>query len=244
MQTFGIFSTNIGHDYLTKQYIYIQEGEEIITVDDLKNMLKKKSKTVLGTIFLFNPTISPVGFNTDSSLESQGFENYDKFVELNFDKNCILFASAIKDGYRGKLLEIKYLYNYNKDNIEPTPVMEEFDADLDKFTSSQLTRYDKELNYQDYQNLSLNGKFVFFASGNKYDRHHKAIIAYAKAIASNIARLGKEVVFMYDKNHDEDESREIAYFLPAIANGKLREIRANAFKKAFLTNPPTVQRLG
>ena len=206
-------------------------------------MLKKKRKTVIGTIFLYNPTISPIGFNTDSSLEEQGFENYDRYVELNFDNHCKLFASAIKDGYRGKLLEIKYLFNYNKANIEPTPILEEFDGDLDRFTSGQLTRYDKNLNYQDYTNMSLNGKFVFFASGNKYDRHHKAIIAYARAISASVSKLGKEIVFMHDKNYDVEESKELAYFLPELATGKLRDIRANAFKKAFLTNPPTIQRL-
>jgi len=153
-------------------------------------------------------------------------------------------ASAIKDGYRGKLLEIRYLYNYNYENIEPTPIMEEFDADLDRFTSGQLTRYDKFLNYQDYTNLSLNGKFVFFASGNKYDRHHKAIIDYARSLSSAVQKLGKELIFMYDKNYNEQESKEVAYFLPILAHGKLRDIRANAFKKSFSTNPPTIQRLG
>ncbi|PHS56810.1 MAG: hypothetical protein COB17_08035 [Sulfurimonas sp.] len=244
MQTFGIFTKNIGHDYLTKQYIYIQENDETITSSDLEIKLKKKSKNVLGTIFLFNPSITPIGFNMDSSLEEQGYESYDKFAELEFDRNCILFASAIKDGYRGKLLEIRYLYNYNYENIEPTPIMEEFDADLDRFTSGQLTRYDKFLNYQDYTNLSLNGKFVFFASGNKYDRHHKAIIDYARSLSSAVQKLGKELIFMYDKNYNEQESKEVAYFLPILAHGKLRDIRANAFKKSFSTNPPTIQRLG
>jgi len=84
MQTFGIFTKNIGHDYLTKQYIYIQENDETITSSDLEIKLKKKSKNVLGTIFLFNPSITPIGFNMDSSLEEQGYESYDKFAELEF----------------------------------------------------------------------------------------------------------------------------------------------------------------
>jgi hypothetical protein len=49
---------------------------------------------------------------------------------------------------------------------------------------------------------------------------------------------------MYDKNYDEEESQERAYFLPAIAGGKLKDIRANAFKKCFSTNPPTTIRIG
>ena len=244
MQTFGIFETEIGHVYLSKHYIYIQKEDEVIDTKHLEIMLKKKSKNVAGTIFLFNPSIVPLGYNIDIALDEQEFEDFNKFVELEFDRNCMLFASAIKDGYRGKLLEIKYLFNYNKANIEPTPIMEEFDADLDRFTSGQLTRYKKELNYQDYTNMSLNGKFVFFASGNKYDRHHKAIIAYARALSSSAIKLGKEIIFMHDKNYSEDESKEVAYFLPVLAHGKLRDVRANAFKRAFKSNPPTIQKLG
>ena len=244
MQAFGKFSTNIDLEYIKEQYIYIQEDDETIDAEQLEAMLKKKRKTVAGTIFLYNPTIAPLGYNNNSSLESQGYEFNGKFSELEFDKNCGLFSSAIKDGYRGKLIEIKYLFGLNKANIEPTPILEEFDSDLDRYTSNQLTRYDKELNYQDILNIRLSGKFVFFGSGNKYDRHHKAIIAYARALSEQVKKLGKEIVFMHDNNYDAVESQDIAYFLPPIASGKLRDIRANAFKKSFSTNPPTIIKIG
>ncbi|MCK4874378.1 MAG: hypothetical protein KAS26_00890 [Sulfurimonas sp.] len=244
MQAFGKFSTKIDLEYIQEQYIYIQEDDETIDVDQLEQMLKKKRKTVAGTIFLYNPTIAPVGYRDDASLGSQGYEFNEKFCELEFDKNCGLFSSAIKDGYRGKLIEIKYLFSLNKPNIEPTPILEEFDADLDRYSSNQLTRYDKELNYQDIPNIRLSGKFVFFGSGNKYDRHHKAIIIYARALSEHVQKLGKEIAFMHDNNYDAVESQEIAYFLPPIAGGKLKDIRANAFKKAFSTNPPTIIKVG
>jgi len=240
LQAFGKFSTNFDVEYLTEQYIYIPEGSETIDVNKLEELLSKKRKTVAGTIFLYNPTIAPVGYNTNSKLASQGYEFDSKFCELNFDNNCSLFASAIKDGYRGKLIEIKYLFNINRPNIEPTPILEEFDADLDKYTSNQLTRYDKELNYQDYLNIRLSGKFVFFGSGNKFDRHHKNIIAYARNLAAQAKKLGKEIAFMYDSNHDAKESEELAYFLPPVATGKFKETRANAFKKAFSKFPPQI----
>lgn len=243
MQAFGKFSTKIDLEYIKEQYIYIPKDDEIINTKQLEELLKKKRKTVAGTIFLYNPTIAPIGYNTDSTLESQGYEFDDKFSELEFDKNCGLFSSAIRGGYEGKLIEIKYLFGLNKANIEPTPILEEFDADLDRYTSNQLTRYDKELNYQDIANIRLSGKFVFFASGNKYDRHHKAIIAYARALSEHVQKLDKKIAFMYDKNHDEQESLEVAYFLPPIATGKLKDIRANAFKKAFSTNPPEIVRI-
>lgn len=244
MQAFAKFSTSLDIEYVQEQYIYIQESDELISTEELESMIKKKRKTVAGTIFLYNPTISPVGYNNDTTLAEQGFEFDGKFTEINFDRNCILFSSAIKDGYRGKLLEIKYLFGLNKANIEPTPILEEFDADLDRYTSNQLTRYDKNLNYQDVLNIRLSGKFVFFGSGNKYDRHHKSIIAYARALSEQVHKLGKEIVFMHDNNYDAKESREVAYFLPPIATGKLRDIRANAFKKSFSTTPPSIIKIG
>lgn len=248
MQTFGQFSTNFDHEYLTKHYIYINEKDEDredikIDISDFENMLKKKRKTVAGTIFLYNPTISPVGFNNDSLLADQGFEFSDEFHELNFNDMMNLFSKSIRDGYRGKLLEIKYLFNLNKANIEPTPILEELDADLDKYNTNQLTRYDKKLNYQNYNNMSLNGKFVYFGSGHKYDRHHKEIITYAKNIAAQALKLGKKVYFTHDNNYDANECIDVAYFLSPLAVGKIKEKRINAFKNAFRTNPPTIQKL-
>ncbi len=241
MQTFGIFSTKIEKEYLTKHYIYINENNEKIDINQFEDLLKKKRKTVAGTIFLYNPIMSPIGYNNNTKLAEQGYEFDGKYCELNINNVCGLFSSSIKDAYRGKLIEIKYLFHLNKANIEPTSILEEFDNDLDRYNSSQLTRYDKELNYQDYLNISLNGKFVFFGSGHKYDRHHKNIINYARNIVAHIEKLGKEIVFMHDNNYDETESKELAYFLSPIASGKAKEKRANAFKRTFATNPPTIQ---
>lgn len=218
--------------------------DKLITQDEFEAMLKKKRKTVAGTIFLYNPTICPVGYNTDSRLEEQGYEFDGNFTELKFNNMMNLFSASIRDGYRGKLLEIKYLFNLNKGNIEPTPILEEFDSDLDRYTSSQLTRYDKELNYQDYLNIRLSGKFVYFGSTHKHDRHHKEIITYARNLASQAVKLGKDVYFTHDKNYDADECVDIAYFLSPLAVGKIKEKRINTFKNAFRTCPPTIQRLG
>ncbi len=249
MQTFGKFSTNFDHDYITKHYVYINEKDENredikISLSDFEAMLKKKRKTVIGTIFLYNPTIAPIGYNTDSLLSEQGFEMDDKFHELEFNNMMNLFSKSIRDGYRGKLLEIKYYFNLNKANIEPTPILEEFDSDLDKYRSGQFTRYDKELNYHDYLNLSFNGKFVFFASGHKFDRHHKEMITYAENIAKQTKKLGKDIYFMHDNNYDAEECVEKAYFLAPLASGKMRDVRANSFQNAFRTYPPTIQKIG
>jgi hypothetical protein len=96
MQTFGIFETEIGHVYLSKHYIYIQKENEIIDTKHLEIMLKKKSKNVTGTIFLFNPTLAPIGYNVDIPLIEQDFKDFNKFVELEFDRNCILLRLLLK----------------------------------------------------------------------------------------------------------------------------------------------------
>ena len=244
MQVFGKFSTNFDMDYLVEHYIYINESEdEKITTDDVENMLKKKRKTVAGTIFLYNPEVSPIGYKMSRFLQEDGFDKYDEIVALNEDPKAYVLNAGLKQHYKGKLVEIKYLFNYNRENIEPTPIIEEFDADLDKFTSEQLTRYDKVLNYQDIPNIRLSGKFVFFGSGNKHDRHHKAIISYVRALSEHIQKLDKNVVFMYDKNYDPDECIERGSFPSPHATGKARELRANCFKEVFKTNPPEIKKL-
>ncbi|MBN2816025.1 MAG: hypothetical protein JXQ67_05030 [Campylobacterales bacterium] len=244
MQIFGKFLTNFDMDYLNEHYIYISGDEdEKITVEDLENMLKKKRKNVCGTIFLYNPEHSPIGYKMSRFLRNDGFEGYGKFVPLNEDPTSYVINAGLKEHYRGKLVEIKYLFSYNRENIAPTPIIEEFDADLDKLTSGQLTRYDRNLNYIDVPNVRLSGKFVFFGMGSNYDRHHKAIIAYARALSAQVHKLDKDVVFIYDRNCDLEEAIEQAYFIHPYATGKMKEVRANAFKEVFKTLPPQVVRL-
>lgn len=244
MQIFGKFSTNFDMDYINEHYIYLNKNDEdIITIADLKEMLKNKRKTVAGTIFLYNPELSPVGYSLSRFLKKEGFDQYDEYVALNEDPMSYVLNAGLKKVYPGKLIEIKYLFGYNKADIAPTPVIEEFDADLDKFSSDQLTRFDKQLNYLDIPNLRLSGKFVFFGCGHKIDRHHKAIIAYARALSAHVQKLDKQILFMYDNNHDANEALEVAYFLSPLAVGKVKEIRANGFKEVFRETPHKVVKL-
>jgi hypothetical protein len=249
MQTFGKYATNFDHEYLVEHYIYINEKDEEnqdikISTDDLNQLLKKKRKTNAGTIFLYNPFIVPIGYKNDKTLHEQGFEFDDKFHELQFNDVLNIFSKSIRDGYRGKLIEIKYLFNLNKQNVENSShILDEFDSDLDRYYSQQLTRYDKTLNYHDYLNIRLSGKFVFFATGHKYDKRYQEIVFYARNIAKQATKLGKEVVFMHDNNYDSDECIDLAYFLSPIASGKMREVRANTFANSFRTNPPTIKKI-
>jgi len=244
MQIFGKFTTNFDMDYINGHYIYLNENDEDkITAQDVETMLKKKRKTVCGTIILYNPELSPVGYSMSRFLQEDGFDKYDEFVPLNEDPMSYIINAGLKNVYAGKLVEIKYLFSYNRANIAPTPIIEEFDADIDKLTSTQFTRYDRDLNYIDIPNIRLSGKFVFLGMGNKYDRHHKAIINYAQALATQVQKLGKEVVFLHDNNYDAEESLEKAYFLPPVATGKMKEIRGNAFKEVFKTTPHKVVKI-
>ena len=241
MQIFGKFTTNFDMDYVSGHYIYLNENDDDkITGEDVENMLKKKRKTVCGTIFLYNPELSPVGFSLSPFLQEDGFESYDEFVPLNEDPMSYVINAGLKHIYPNKLVEIKYLFNYNRSNIAPTPIIEEFDSDLDKLSSTQFTRYDKTLNYIDIPNVRLSGKFVFFGMGHKHDRHHKAIIAYAQALAAQVNKLDKQIVFLHDNNYDPDECIEKAYFLSPMATGKMKDVRANAFKEVFKTTPHKV----
>ncbi|MCX6051368.1 MAG: hypothetical protein NTZ60_02540 [Campylobacterales bacterium] len=244
MQIFGKFSTNFDVEYLVEHYIYAPNEDEVIDVEQFEALLKNRRKTVAGTMFFYNPTMSPVGYNTNSKLIDQGYEFDDTYCELNSDDMAHLVANATKSEYKGKLIEIKYLFNINKANIEQMPILEVFENDLNIYNSFQLTRFDKELNYQDYLNLRLSGKFVFFGWGHKYEKHHKSILTYARNIAIQAEKLGKEIVYMYDNTFDKQESKENAHFLSPLATGKLRLVRANAFKNAFRTNPPTIQKIG
>lgn len=244
MQIFGKFSTNFDIEYLTQHYIYIPNEDEVIDVEQFEALLENRRKTVAGTLFFYNPCMSPLGYNTNSRLADQGYEFDDKFCELNFDDMSHILANATKSEYKGKLMEIKYLFGINKANIEQTVMLELFENDLNIYNSSQLTRYDKNLNYQDYLNIRFSGKFVFFGWGHKYEKHHKSILTYAKNIALQAQKLSKEIVFMYDNTFEKQESLENAHFLSPLASGKLRLVRANAFKNAFRTNPPTTQKIG
>lgn len=244
MQIFGKFTTKFDMDFINGHYIYFNDGEDdIITPADLEAMLKKKRKTVCGTIFLYNPELSPVGYKLSPFLQEDGFEQYDKFVPLNEDPMAYVINAGLKNVYPGKLVEIQYLFGYNRSDIAPTPIIEMFDADIDKLNSTQLTRYDKELNYLDIPNLRVSGKFVFFGMGSKYDRHHKAIIAYARALAAKVRTLDKQIVFMHDNNYDEEESIDMAYFLSPQATGKMKAIRANSFKAIFKETPHKVVKI-
>lgn len=240
MQSFGRFKKGLSGEYLSEHYLYIPLENESINTQDLETMLKNRRKSIEGTIFFYNPTLAPLGLNTKTSLEKQGYTFDEKLTPLEIDPVSTLMFSALKNLYKGKLLEIKYFFNINKDISLNPQTMEHLEIDLDRYYSNQLCIFDKELNYHDYQNIRLNGKFVFFASGNKLqDKAFKNVVNYIKNIATQASKLGKSLSFIYDNNFSEEEALDFGYFLyPLIQNTKVKEIRVDALKRAFSTNPP------
>jgi hypothetical protein len=237
MQFFGKFKEVHDLEYLVKSYIYIpfkDENRQDIQVDadQINKLLKKKSKNVAGTVFLYNPTTAPLGYDSSEKLSTQGFEIDDKFYELNIDEATRVIGRALKK-YQGKLVEIKYLFTYNKEDIQPTSTLEVFDMDLEKLHTNLLTVFAKQDNYHNYKDISYNGKFIFFAWGHKFDRHHTNISLYASNIAQYAKKLDKQIGFLYDGVMDENDSFEYTRFIHPKAFGKLKLLVAPAIETVF-----------
>lgn len=237
MQLFGKYSLVHDLEYLNKTYIYInKDTDEKIDSKDLEVLLKKKNKNVAGTLFLYNPFLYPIGYKNDQKLQDQDFNFNNKFVELEPDSSIRVISRGLKHNYKGKLIEVKYLFNYLKDNIQPTSALEVFDMDLEKIYTNQLTVFAKNDNYHDYKNISYNGKFIFFGWGHKFDKHHPNIALYASNIAQWAKKQGKEIGFIYDGVTDEANSFEYTRFISPVAFGRLKDIIPIAIDKIFTNN--------
>jgi len=232
MQVFGIFKEVHELEYLTKSYLYMHEEGEEITVDELNQLLKKKNKNVAGTIFLHNPNTVPLGLKLNEKLCFQDYKFDGKFSELQVENEIRVVGRGLKR-YRGKLIEIKYLFNYNKADIQATTTMEVLDMDLEKLHTNLLTVFAKDDNFQDYKNISYNGKFIFFAWGHKIDKHHTTLATYASNIAQWAKKQNKEIGFVYDKVRDEEDSFNHTRFHEPYNYGKLKHVVPQAIAQVF-----------
>ena len=68
MQYFGELQTKYEEVFLTRSYMYFnREDEEEITAKDLKQKIKTakdRKKNIIGTVYMYNPIITPMGFDT------------------------------------------------------------------------------------------------------------------------------------------------------------------------------------
>jgi hypothetical protein len=240
MQYFGTFETKYEEIFLTSSYMYFPKEDEIITATELKAMLqthKSRKKFIAGTVFFYNPMVTPVGYDANKFLLEQDFNEFGKFVEIQMENTLTVFKNAIQD-CKGQLVEFRNLFNLNEHNINASTLLMKFNADLEKYNSNLNTEFDREIMYQDAQNLIPNGKFVFFAWGDKLNaKEFLYIFEYAKAIYDNSVKLGKKVAFAYKKERSLEFSINQLQFSNPSENPKFKNAITNAIKECFKHTP-------
>ncbi|MFY4819080.1 hypothetical protein ACOTVR_02190, partial [Aliarcobacter butzleri] len=85
MQYFGEIQTKYEEIFLTQSYMYFNEEGEEISVKEFKNLIKTtkdRKQNIIGTVFLYNPVVTPMGFDSNKYLLEQDFEDFDKLIEL------------------------------------------------------------------------------------------------------------------------------------------------------------------
>lgn len=243
MQYFGQFETKYEEVFLTKSYIYFNDENEEISVKDLKQKIKTnkdRKKNIAGTIFLYNPLVTPIGYDSNSFLLDQDFDQYDEMVELKVETYMTVFKNAMKN-YPGKIVEVRNLFNLVEKNIDASSLLMKFDADLEKYYSNQNTEFERDIMYQDWQNLIPAGKFVFFAWGEKLSpKEFKFIFEYANTLYQNTLKLGKNAVFVYKREKSQKGAEELLQFSTPMQNVKYKNSITNAIKEAFAENPPKI----
>lgn len=244
MQYFGTIETKYEEIFLTQSYMYFNNDEDdIITVKELKekiNNTKLKKKNIIGTVYLYNPSAVPLGFDSNKYLLEQGFEDFGKMLELKTENYLTTFKQAMRDTCRGKIVEIKSLFTLVEKNIDASQLLMKFNEDLEKYNSNQNTEFDRDLMYIDAPNFIPNGKFVLFCWGDKIkDKEFPYINEYAKTLYENVLKLGKKPVYVYKKEKTEDGCIEYLQFSHPDQNNKYKTSISNAIKEAFKEFPPS-----
>lgn len=240
MQYFGTFETKYEEVFLTSSYLYCPKADETITADEIKSMIqthKLRKKFIAGTIFFYNPVVTPLGFDSNKFLLDQDFDTFGQIVELKMENTLTVFKNAIQD-CEGKLVEFRNLFNLNEKNINASTLLMKFNADLEKYNSNLNTEFERDIMYQDAQNLIPNGKFVFFAWGDKLNaKEFPYIFEYAKTIYDNSVKLGKKVAFVYKKERSMEFSINQLQFSNPSENPKYKNSITAAIKESFKHSP-------
>ena len=242
MQYFGMIETKYEEVFLTESYMYFNAEDEEITVKELKEKIKTtkdRKKNIIGTVFLYNPVVTPLGFDSNKSLLKQEFEDFDKLIELKAETYITVFKQAMRKSCEGKIVEIKNLFNLIEEHIDVPTLLTKFNEDLEKYNSAQNTEFDRDIMYFDAANFIPNGKFVFFCWGDKIkEKEFPYINDYAKATYENAMKLGKKVAYVYKKEKTEQGAIEYLQFSNPMQNHKYKNSISNAIKKAFEEFPP------
>ncbi len=245
MQYFGVLKTKYEEIFLTSSYLYFNKDNEKITVKDLEQKIKTnkdRKKYIAGTIFLYNPVVTPLGFDSNKFLLEQEFNQFEELVELKQENYITTFKQALASNYEGKLIEIKNLFNLVEKNIDASQLLMKFNSDLEIYNSRQNTEFQRELIYFDAQTFIPSGKFVFFAWGEKINsKEFPYIDNYARTIFNRVVQMGKKVAFVYKKEKTEAWCKEYLQFAsPVQVSNKYKHAITFCIKKSFEQIPPIV----
>lgn len=242
MQYFGEIQTKYDEIFLTQSYMYFGQENEKISVKEFKELIKTtkdRKQNIIGTVFIYNPVVTPIEFDSNKYLLEQGFEEFDKLIELKAENYITVFKQAMRKSCKGKIVEIKNLFNLIERNIDASSLLIKFNEDLEKYNSSQNTQFDRDIMYIDATNFVPAGKFVFFCWGDKLkDKEFPYINDYAKTIYENAVKMGKKVAFVYKKEKSQEGCVELLQFSNPSQNQKYKISISNAIKEAFKEFPP------
>ena len=242
MQYFGQIETKYEEVFLTSSYMYFNYDDEILTPKDLKQKIKTakdRKKNIAGTIFIYNPVVAPIGYDSEKFLLEQDFDKFDEMIELKCETYITIFKHALSEKYRGKIVEIKNLFNLIEKNINASSLLMKFDADLEKYYTMQNTEFDREIMYQDAQNIIPNGKFVFFCWGDKISQKEFTFIrTYCNTMFNRFEDMGKKIAFVYKEERGLQSAKDLLQFSAPVENPKYKQAISNAIKESFKEFPP------
>lgn len=242
MQYFGTIETKYEEVFLTSSYLYFNNEDEEITSKELKQMMKTnkdRKRNIAGTIFLYNPIITPVGFDSNSFLLDQNFDMFGEVIELKQENYITVFKQALNENYKGKIVEIKNLFNLNEKSIDAASLLTKFNSDLEKYNSLQNTEFDRDIMYFDAQEFIPSGKFVFFAWGEKINAKEFVFINnYAQTIFRRCLDMGKKVAFVYKKEKTQEWCEDHIQFASPYTISKYKHAISHSIKKSFEEVPP------
>ena len=244
MQYFGVIETKYEEIFLTSSYLYFNKEDETISAKELKNMIKTnkdRKRNIAGTIFLYNPVVTPLGFDSNKFLLDQNFDAFGELIELKQENYITTFKQALSKNYEGKLVEIKNLFNLVEENIDASQLLTKFNSDLETYNSSQNTEFEREIMYFDAQTFIPSGKFVFFAWGEKINtKEFPYIDNYARTIYERVVQMGKKIAFVYKKEKTQEWCQEHLQFAAIGQNNKYKIAITNAIKSSFEQGVPII----
>lgn len=235
MQAFGKFTCKKKLAYRTEAYLYINAKDKTLSLEEFEGMMEEKHNFIAGTIMMFHPGNSvPKAFDATKSLMEQNYDFTQSYSELSLDKSLLAYDGILK-AYEGRLIEIKTLFNLNESNLQRKNALVKFNVDLE----GSKVNFDGD-NYNFSKKIVFEGKFVFFAWGDKFTKEtFPNIYAYAQGIFKTASTQIGAIAFTHDPAQSIEDAKTTLHFGHPISVGELKNKVPKAIKKAFKTTPPS-----